>query len=56
MKKQTTNNILAIIRDNGGFDNFNRSNRNQIEDWVKSQFNCSNYIAKRVSEHLFELY
>jgi phosphoserine aminotransferase len=54
-KKQiamNTNEILTYIKENGGFDNFRNWNNEQKKDWVKSTFNCSNYIAKKVSEKI----
>jgi len=47
-----TNQILTYIKENGGFDNFRNWNNEQKKDWVKSTFNCSNYIAKKVSEKI----
>ena len=44
-----TSEILENIRDNGGFDNFNKWNRQQIKEWVKSNFPCSWYVANKVS-------
>lgn len=48
----TTSEILSNINSNGGFDNFNKWNEKQIADWVKSNFNCSSYIAKKVASQL----
>jgi hypothetical protein len=47
-----TNQILANIRSNGGFDNFNKWNRKEIAEWVYSNFNCSKYVANNVSNYL----
>lgn len=47
-----TNQILANIRSNGGFDNFNRWSRKEIAEWVHSNFDCSKYVANNVSLYL----
>lgn len=47
-----TQEILTEIEENGGFDNFNKWTREDIKDWVKANFNCSNYVAKNVAFHL----
>lgn len=48
----TTTEILSNIRGNGGFNNFNKWSKKEIAEWVKSNFNCSNYVAKKVAEQL----
>ena len=48
-KRITTNYVLAYIRGNGGFDNFNRWKRKEVSEWVKNYFGCSRYVANRVS-------
>ena len=47
-----TREILDYIESNGGFDNFNNWNRQEIEEWVYYNFECSKYVARKVS---FEL-
>jgi hypothetical protein len=47
-----TNKILSEIRNNGGFDNFNRWSRKEIAEWVENYFNCSKYVANNVSIYL----
>lgn len=47
-----TNEILANIRSNGGFNNFRKWNKKEIAEWVKSNFPCSRYVANKVAEHL----
>lgn len=44
--------IIKNISENGGFDNFNRWNRKEICEYVKANFQCSNYVAKQVSFRL----
>ena len=48
--KMTTQDIILIIKDHGGFDNFRNWNRKEIALWVKINFNCSTYIAERVAQ------
>lgn len=47
-----TNEIISNIISNGGFDNFNKWNTKETEDWIKASFNCSTYVAKKVANHL----
>jgi hypothetical protein len=47
-----TNKILSEINNNGGFDNFRKWNFNEVKDWVKNYYNCSNFVAKRVATYL----
>ena len=44
--------ILEIIENNGGFDNFNHWNRQEIAEWVYENFECSKYVADNVSYEL----
>jgi hypothetical protein len=44
-----TNEILANINSNGGFDNFRKWKHKDLVIWVKSNYNCSTYIANRVA-------
>lgn len=44
-----TQEILKFISENGGFSNFRNCNFDQKKDWVKSNFTCSNYVAKNVA-------
>jgi hypothetical protein len=46
----TADDILSEIKWNGGLDNFRNWNTKQKTDWVKSNYNCSNYIAKKVAQ------
>ena len=41
--------IINCINSNGGFNNFNKWNRKEVKEWVKSNYPCSNYVAKIVS-------
>lgn len=51
--KETTESILLNIRSNGGFNNHWRHwNEKEIAQWVKSNFNCSTYVAKRVASYI----
>lgn len=47
-----TNEILGNINSNGGFDNFRNWGFNEVKDWVKSSYDCSNFVARRVAIHL----
>lgn len=47
-----TEEILDSINSNGGFDNFNHWNRKEIAEWVRSGYNCSYYVSKKVAEKL----
>lgn len=47
-----TNEILKAIRAEGGFNNYRRWNKKEIAVWVKSNYPCSWYVAKRVAEYL----
>lgn len=48
-----TNEILSIISGNGGFDNFRKWSKKDIQVWVKSYFECSNFVAEKVANHLY---
>lgn len=50
--KNDTESILLNIRGNGGFNNYNHWSKKEIAEWVKSNFNCSAYIAKRVASYI----
>ncbi len=43
-----TNKILSEINNNGGFDNFRKWNFNEVKDWVKNYYNCSNFVEKTI--------
>lgn len=47
-----TREILENIKGNGGFCNLNKWNEKEIKTWVKANFGCSDYVAKRVAEEL----
>jgi len=47
-----TKEILENIESNGGFDNFNHWNRREVAEYIKSNFNCSFYVAKNVANKL----
>lgn len=44
--------ILANISSNGGFDNFRNWNTKEKQDWIKANYNCSGYVAKKVSSNI----
>lgn len=44
-----TKEIIEIIEENGGFDNFNNWNWSEVTEWVRANFSCSKYVAKRVA-------
>lgn len=48
----TTKQILNDIKSNGGFDNLNNWNIKEIATWVKTNYNCSYYVANNVSYYL----
>ena len=47
-----TTQILAHIRENGGFDNFRNWNKDQIAEWVQAYYDCSKYVANNVATYL----
>ena len=47
-----TNEILSEIESNGGFNNFRHWNRAEIAQWVRANYPCSRYVAKRVAYFL----
>jgi hypothetical protein len=51
-KKITKTEILANIRENGGFSNWQHWNRKEIKTWVKWNFDCTDYTANEVSYDL----
>lgn len=52
IKVMKTQEILKNIRENGGFNNFRNWNLEEKKEWVKSNFPCSNYVAKNVAYSL----
>ena len=42
-------NVIYTIEDEGGFDNFNHWNKNEIADWVMANFYCNKKIALKVA-------
>lgn len=44
-----TNEILKEIRGNGGFCNIGSWTKKDIAVWVKSNYGCSDYIARKVA-------
>lgn len=51
-KRLTTNEILSQISDDGGFPNRNRWNKKECAQWVKSTYECSNYVANNVASFI----
>ena len=51
-KKMTKTEILANIRENGGFHNWQNWNRKEIKTWIKWDYGCTDYTANEVSYHL----
>jgi hypothetical protein len=51
-KQMTTLQVLIEIRDNGGFDNFNKWNVKEKAEWVKEYYNCSAYVSKKVATQI----
>jgi hypothetical protein len=45
----TADTILSEIKWIGGFDNFRNWNTEQKTEWIKSNYNCSSFIAKKVA-------
>lgn len=41
--------IISDIESNGGFDNFNHLNKNEIADWVMANYYCNKRIALKVA-------
>lgn len=48
-----TNEILKNIRESGGFDNFNNWSKKEVKQWIKATYNCSNYIAQKVTDIIY---
>lgn len=42
--------IWVEIKDNGGFDNFNRWNQKEVAKWVKANYECSMKVTMEVAE------
>ena len=49
MKKTKTQEIIDNINENGGFDNFNHWNLQEVTEWVKANFDCRKDVAIRVA-------
>ena len=47
-----TADILHNLRSNGGFNNWKRLTKKEIEEWVLNSFPCSKYVAKKVAEYI----
>lgn len=47
-----TNEILSAIDNMGGFNNWRNWDRKEVAAWVKSNFNCSSYVANNVAFYL----
>lgn len=50
-----TDEILKNILENGGFDNFNKWNYEEVIEWVRANYNCSRYVAERVAVQIQQL-
>ena len=44
--------IVLLISSQGGFDNFRNWNQKEIAMWVRTNFNCSSYVAERVAQYI----
>lgn len=42
-------NVICAIENEGGFDNFNHWNKNEVADWVMTNFYCNKKIALKVA-------
>ena len=51
-KNMTTDEILLNLKGNGGFNNWHHWNKKEVAEWVKANYPCSSYVAKRVAEHI----
>lgn len=51
-KNMTTSEILSNIKGNGGFNNFRNWYKDEIALWVRANFPCTRYVAKKVAEQL----
>ena len=47
-----TQQILNIINDWNGFDNFNKWNFKEITEYILINFDCSKFVAKNVAYKL----
>ena len=50
--KMSKNEILQNINGNGGFDNLNNWNTEEIAIWVYNNFPCTRYTARQVALNL----
>lgn len=44
-----TEEILTLINESGGFDNFNHWSEKEVAQWVRSNYNCSYYVSIKVA-------
>lgn len=47
-----TREIIDYIESQGGFDNFRKWSYKEVSVWVRSNFDCSMYVAKKVAEYI----
>ena len=52
MENMRTQEIVAEINGNGGFDNFNHWSKKEVAEWVKANYPCSSYVAEKVAEEI----
>ena len=51
-KRMTTNEVLASIKAEGGFNNWRNWNTKELAEWVEANYDCSKYVAKNVAPYL----
>lgn len=47
-----TDDILKDISENGGFSNWRRWNQKECAEWVRANYECSNYVARNVARYI----
>lgn len=48
----TTNEILANLRENGGFNNFRNWNEKEVAEWVMANYDCSYSVSRNVAKYI----
>ena len=51
-KRMTTNEVLASIKAEGGFNNWRNWNTKELVEWVESNYDCTRYVARHVAKYI----